>query len=91
MPWGDAVQAVSSGSNAVFRVEMAAKPRFKLLGFVTNPKDLRIAADVEVDGGGVKAAKDDIRLTSPSSASSKRGISVFVGLISVFVATYLLC
>lgn len=92
MPWVDAVQAVSSGLEAVFRVEMAARPRFKLLGWVTNPKEIRIAADVDVNGDGVKAAKDEIRLTSlSSSSSSKCGIRVFVAFISGLVATYLLC
>lgn len=82
VPWEDAIKAVSNGSKAVFRVDLAARPRFRFWFWYSKKKGVRIGADVEVDGSGMKVEKDDIRL---NSAASKRGVGVFVLFISLFV------
>lgn len=80
--WGDAIKAVSNGSTTVFRVDMAARPRFRFWFWYSKKKGVRIGADVEVDGTGMKVKKEDIRL---NSAESKRRLGVFVLLSSLLV------
>lgn len=82
MTWGDAIKAVSNGSTTVFRVDMAARPRFRFWFWYSKKKGVRIGADVEVDGTGMKVKKEDIRL---NSAASKRRLGVFVLLSSLLV------
>lgn len=87
MPWDDALKAVSNGSKAVFRLDLAARPRFRFWFWYTKKKGMRIGADVEVDASGMKVNKDDIRL---KSAASKPGVGVFLlFLISLLVTTCL--
>lgn len=62
VPWEDALRAVSAGSTAGFRVELAAQPRFKVLFWYSKVKKVRVAADVAVDASGMKAVGYRIRL-----------------------------
>ncbi|KAK4438624.1 protein NDR1 [Sesamum alatum] len=82
VPWDDAIKAVSNGSKAVFRVDLAARPRFRFWFWYSKKKGVRIGADVEVDGSGMKVQKDDIRL---NSAASNHGIGSLVLFISLLV------
>ncbi|KAL8031457.1 hypothetical protein ABFX02_13G026200 [Erythranthe guttata] len=80
VPWESTVKAVSNGSTVVFRVDLAALVKFHSLN--TKKKDVRIGADVEVDGTGLKLKREDIRL---DSAASRRGVGIFVLFLSLLV------
>ncbi|EYU24879.1 hypothetical protein MIMGU_mgv11b016972mg [Erythranthe guttata] len=69
VPWEDAVKAVTNGSTVVFRVDLAARIEFDL--FNSKKKNVRIGADVAVDGTGLKLKREDIRL---DSTASRRGV-----------------
>ncbi|KAG8386903.1 hypothetical protein BUALT_Bualt03G0197200 [Buddleja alternifolia] len=86
MPWDDALRAVSNGSKAVFRVDLAAKPRFRFWFWYSRKKGVRIGANVEVDGSGLKVHKDDIRL---NFAASKGSAGLFALLLSLSVTLVL--
>ncbi|XAR56649.1 hypothetical protein NMG60_11037211 [Bertholletia excelsa] len=64
LPWAAALQNVSDGSRAVFRVDLATTIRFKILLWKTKKHGLRVSGDVEVDGSGEKVKKKGIRLKS---------------------------
>ncbi|KAL7086867.1 hypothetical protein ACP275_13G029100 [Erythranthe tilingii] len=82
VPWEAAVKAVSNGSAAVFRVDLVAQPRFGFWFWYSKRKGMRIGADVEVDGFGMKVKREDIRLTNLGASKSRVGIFVmFVGLL----------
>ncbi|KAL7086858.1 hypothetical protein ACP275_13G028300 [Erythranthe tilingii] len=83
VPWEDAVKAVSNGSTVVFRVDLAARPKFWEGWWYSKKKGVRIGADVEVDGTGLKVKKKDIRL---NSAASQRGVGIYVLFLSLLVA-----
>ncbi|PIN14237.1 hypothetical protein CDL12_13134 [Handroanthus impetiginosus] len=87
MPWDDALKVVNNGSKAVFRVDLAARPRFRFWFLYSKKKGVRIGADVEVEGTGLKVKKKDIRL---NSADSKRRIGGFVLFLSLLVTSCLL-
>ncbi|XP_012852389.1 PREDICTED: uncharacterized protein LOC105972000 [Erythranthe guttata] len=56
VPWENALKAVLNGSTVVFRVDLAARPKFKRqFGKYSKKKDVRIGADVEVDGTGLNS------------------------------------
>ncbi|KAL7128910.1 hypothetical protein ABFS83_13G026100 [Erythranthe nasuta] len=83
VPWEDAVKAVSNGSTVVFRVDLAARPKFWEGMWYSKKKRVRIGADVEVDGTGLKVKKKDIRL---NSAAFQRGVGIYVLFLSLLVA-----
>ncbi|XP_047942644.1 protein NDR1-like [Salvia hispanica] len=60
VPWEDAARAVAGGGTAGFRVELAARPRFKILLWYSKEKKVRVVAEVAVDGSGLKAGRDDV-------------------------------
>ncbi|EYU24880.1 hypothetical protein MIMGU_mgv1a020909mg, partial [Erythranthe guttata] len=62
VPWESTVKAVSNGSTVVFRVDLVALVKFHSLN--TKKKDVRIGADVEVDGTGLNtnSKKKDVRI-----------------------------
>ncbi|EYU24883.1 hypothetical protein MIMGU_mgv1a024087mg [Erythranthe guttata] len=80
VPWESTEKAVSNGSTVVFRVDLATVVTFHSLN--TKKKDVRIGADVEVDGTGLKLKREDIRL---DSAASRRGVGIFVLFLSLLV------
>ncbi|EYU24885.1 hypothetical protein MIMGU_mgv1a022956mg, partial [Erythranthe guttata] len=87
LQWLTAAKAVlNNGSAAVFRVDLVARPKVKLWFWYPRRKNMRVGADVEVDGSGMKMKKEDIRL---KSAASEGGIRVFVMFASLLVT--LLC
>ncbi|KAL9145209.1 hypothetical protein ABFS82_13G026000 [Erythranthe guttata] len=89
VPWEDAVKAVLNGSKVVFRVDLAARPKFKRqFGTYSKKKDVRIGADVEVDGTGLKVKRKDIRL---NSAASHRGVGIYVLFLSLLVVWECFC
>ncbi|KAG8386901.1 hypothetical protein BUALT_Bualt03G0197000 [Buddleja alternifolia] len=87
VPWEDARRVVSNGSKVVFRVDLAARPRFRFWFWYSKKKGVRIGADVEVDGSGMKVYKDKIRL---NDAVSKGGVGYFVLLLSLSITLFLL-
>ncbi|EYU24888.1 hypothetical protein MIMGU_mgv1a026252mg, partial [Erythranthe guttata] len=71
VPWESAVKAVSNGSAAVFRVDLVARPRFGFWFWYSKRKGMRIGADVEVDGFGMKMKREDIRLTNLGASKTR--------------------
>ncbi|XP_012852391.1 PREDICTED: protein NDR1-like [Erythranthe guttata] len=88
VPWEDAVKAVSNGSTVVFRVDLAARLKFWEGMWYSKKKGVRIGADVEVDGTGLKVKKKDIRL---NSAASQRRVGIYVLFMSLLDAWKCLC
>ncbi|EYU24882.1 hypothetical protein MIMGU_mgv1a020490mg, partial [Erythranthe guttata] len=88
VPWEDAVKAVSNGSTVVFRVDLAVPPKFWEGMWYSKKKGVRIGADVEVDGTGLKVKRNDIRL---NSAASHRRVGIHVLFLSLLVAWKCLC
>ncbi|XP_057792575.1 protein NDR1-like [Salvia miltiorrhiza] len=92
VPWADALAEVSRGATAAFRVELAARPRFKILFWYSKEKDVRIVADVAVGGAGLKAGKDDIRLKKiqHSAAPEHRIRVLLLFIVTLLLTSYLL-
>ncbi|KAL8031460.1 hypothetical protein ABFX02_13G026500 [Erythranthe guttata] len=86
VPWEAAVKAVTNGSAAVFQVDLVARPRFRFRFWYSKRKGMRIGADVEVDGFGMKVKREDIRL---NLGASKTRVGIFVTFVGFFVT--LLC
>ncbi|KAL9145208.1 hypothetical protein ABFS82_13G025900 [Erythranthe guttata] len=84
VPWETAVEEVLNGSTAVFRVDLAARPRFMFWFWYSKKKNVRIGADVEVDGSGMKVKKEYIRL---DSGASPVGVGNFLTFTSLLVSS----
>ncbi|KAL1555596.1 protein NDR1-like [Salvia divinorum] len=90
VPWEDAVGAVSAGGTVGFRVDLAARMRFKVLFWYSKEKKVRVLADVAVDDSGFKAGGDDVRMRRLSdSAASGLGFRVLLLFMPLLVTYYL--
>ncbi|KAK4425452.1 protein NDR1 [Sesamum alatum] len=62
VPWGDAFAAVSNGSTAVFRVDLATNVKSKQYFWYAKKQRLAVRGIVEVGSAGLKENKAAIRL-----------------------------
>ncbi|XP_042518581.1 protein NDR1-like [Macadamia integrifolia] len=64
IPWGAAARTVSSNGTVGFRVDLATAVRYKVFGWKTGRRQMKVHGDVSVDNLGKQTYKKQIKLRS---------------------------